>query len=434
MRPAIPAAMVRARNGRRASRGRVSAWRSANQAEVRIENTTKAPKMPRQPVSQMIPAPMSGATAGISVLWTLGFMGWLGIPVNIMTSIVPALVIIIGSTEDIHLLAEYAAGIRAGLDRRAAIGRMADNMGVAVLLTFITTYLGFLSIALNDIQLLFQFGVVSSTGLLFNFVITVLLVPVMLRFIGHRKVTSARQGVAQVWFQGMAVGLLRAAQRRRLAVLGGAGILVIAALAAATQLRINNNLLDYLDPASQLRADVERIHTELSGVHAFSIVVDSGIDNTFMQVKYLEEVLKIQDFMAGMDAFDRTFSFANFVAMVNSVMAEEGEEQDELWLPDTDDQVREYMLFIRHSTVAPFVSKHFDRARILVRHNTSSSDELNRAIDQVREFVDGNIDPGETCDPPGSSAGGNGNACRRSEERFSRNAETDLESRMPSSA
>ena len=53
-------------------------------------------------------------TAGVSVLWTLGFMGWMGIPVNIMTSIVPALVIIIGSTEDIHLLAEYAAGVRDG--------------------------------------------------------------------------------------------------------------------------------------------------------------------------------------------------------------------------------------------------------------------------------------------------------------------------------
>ena len=331
-------------------------------------------------------------TAGVSVIWTLGFMAWLEIPVNIMTSIVPALVIIIGSTEDIHLLAEYAAGVRDGLGRRAAIGRMADNMGVAVLLTFITTYLGFLSIALNDIQLLFQFGVVASTGLLFNFVITVLLVPVMLRFIGHRRVTSARRGVVQTWFQGWAVGLLRAAQRRRLAVLAGAGALVIAALAAATQLRINNNLLDYLDPASQLRADVERIHTELSGVHAFSIVVDSGIDNTFLQVKYLEEVLKIQDFMAGIDAFDRTFSFANFVAMVNSVMAEEGD--DEPWLPETDDQVREYMLFIRHSTVEPFVSKRYDRARILVRHNTSSSDELNRAIDRIREFVDDNIDPG----------------------------------------
>ncbi len=131
-------------------------------------------------------------TAGVSVLWTLGFMGWLGIPVNIMTSIVPALVIIIGSTEDIHLLAEYAAGVRDGLGRRAAIGRMADNMGVAVLLTFVTTYLGFLSIALNDIQLLYQFGLVASSGLFFNFVITVVLVPVMLRFIGHRKARADR--------------------------------------------------------------------------------------------------------------------------------------------------------------------------------------------------------------------------------------------------
>ena len=65
---------------------------------------------------------------------------------------------------------------------------MADNMGVAVLLTFITTYLGFLSIALNDIQLLFQFGLVASTGLLFNFLITVVLVPVLLGFLGHRRV------------------------------------------------------------------------------------------------------------------------------------------------------------------------------------------------------------------------------------------------------
>ena len=46
-------------------------------------------------------------TAATSVVWTLGFMAWLDIPVNIMTSIVPALVIIIGSTEDIHLLAEF---------------------------------------------------------------------------------------------------------------------------------------------------------------------------------------------------------------------------------------------------------------------------------------------------------------------------------------
>ncbi|MGB5199397.1 MAG: cyclic nucleotide-binding domain-containing protein, partial [Sedimenticolaceae bacterium] len=172
-----------------------------------------------------------------------------------------------------------------------------------------------------------------------------------------------------------------------------AGVLAVAAILAATQLRINNNMLDYLDPQSGLRTNVERIHDELSGVHSFSIVVDAGIDNTFLQVKYLEEVQKIQQFLAGMGAFDRSFSFADFVALVNTVMEGEEAEGSELWLPESDDLVREYMLFIRHRDVAGFVSERFDRARILVRHNISSSDVLNRAIAELQGFINANIDP-----------------------------------------
>ena len=92
------------------------------------------------------------ATASLSVVWTLAFMAWMGIPVNIMTSIVPALIIVIGSTEDIHLLSEYLLGIQEGKSRKAAIRYMADNMGLTVFLTFATTYVGFLSITVNNIE------------------------------------------------------------------------------------------------------------------------------------------------------------------------------------------------------------------------------------------------------------------------------------------
>jgi hypothetical protein len=334
-------------------------------------------------------------TAAISVVWTLGFMALAGIPVNIMTSIVPALVIIIGSTEDIHLVAEYAAGIRDGLDRQGAIGRMAENMGVAVLLTFITTYVGFLSITLNHIELLFQFGLVASTGLLFNFVVTAALVPVMLRLFGHETSRTPRNTSSNHWFQGLAVGILRFAQRHRLLVLGVAGILAIVAVAGATQLRINNNLLDYLDQGSELRANVERIHEELSGVHSFAIVVDGRISNTFQQVRYLEELRKIQQAVDSMPEFDRSFSFANFIGLVNTVMSGEDwpEDGEPLWLPESDDMVREYLYFIRHDDVAAFVSEAYDQARILVRHNISSSDRLNRAIAELQAFVDTEVDP-----------------------------------------
>ena len=344
-------------------------------------------------------------TAGISVLWTLGLMGWLGIPLNIMTSIVPALVIIIGSTEDIHLLAEHAAGLRKGLDRRGAIAHMADNMGTAVLLTFVTTYLGFLSIALNQIELLYQFGLVASTGLFFNFIVTVTLAPVMLRSIGHQgPAMNHPQRQASHWFEHWALRWLGAVQRHRGWVLIGTGVLFVAALGAATQLRINHNLLDYLDQDSGLRSNLDRVHRQLSGVHSFSIIVDSGIDNTFHQVRYLEEVQKIQGFLEDSGEFDRSFSFADFIALVNTLMEGEGEGgSHQLWLPGSDDLVREYLLFIRHRDIAGLVSENFDKARILVRHNISSSEALNQAIGKLRTYIDTHIDSGLRVEITGKS-------------------------------
>ena len=64
-----------------------------------------------------------------------------------------------------------------------------------------------------------------------------------------------------------------------------------------------------------------------------------------------------------------------------------------LWLPETDDLVREYLYFVRHADIAGFVSERYDRSRIVVRHNIASSDALNRAVAQLQAFVDTHVDP-----------------------------------------
>lgn len=344
-------------------------------------------------------------TAGISVIWTLGFMGWMGIPLNIMTSIVPALVVIIGSTEDIHLLAEYAAGVRTHRSRREAISWMGQNMGVAILLTFITTYLGFLSISLNDIELLYQFGLIASTGLLFNFLVTVTLVPAMLSLFGHRRSSTGKFRRRQVWIQNVAIALVQFSLRYRLSVLLIAGALAIVAIGMASQLRINNNLLDYVDPASELRRNIERTHQEIAGIHSFSIIVESGIDNTFQQVRYLEELRKIQAHLATQAEFDRSFSIADFIALIDRVMSDDDDQENRaaLVLPESDDIVREYLSFIRHDDIVGFVSDNFDSARILVRHNISSSQQLNAALRELEEYIQNHSDRALTIGVTGKS-------------------------------
>ena len=114
-------------------------------------------------------------------------MGKTGIPVTLLPFIVPSLLITIGSTEDIHILSEYLEGLREQNLKEKAVRYMASKIGTAVMLTAVTTFLAFLSISINEITILRQFGITAAFGLLVNPFITALLAPVYLRYLGPRK-------------------------------------------------------------------------------------------------------------------------------------------------------------------------------------------------------------------------------------------------------
>jgi diguanylate cyclase (GGDEF)-like protein len=328
-------------------------------------------------------------TAGLSVIWTLALMALLGIPVNIMTSVVPALIVVIGSTEDIHLLSEYLGARLRGRSPARSLVLMANNMGLTVTLTFATTYVGFLSIVLNRVELLYQFGLVASSGLLINFIITVLLIPAALRWFPPPVVSSETSG--PVPYRAVVLGLLRWVTDHRSLVWYLVALICAVALGWAVQLRVNNNPLDYLGPDSPVNGQVEQVHRDLSGIHTLAVVLDSGIKDTFLQVDYLKELRRIQSELDAMPEIDRTFSFADFIALVNSAM--DDTLDDPRALPEDSAIVREYMLFIKHREVAGYVSADFSRAKILVRHNVGSSEQLNAAIDRLRDFIGRSVDP-----------------------------------------
>lgn len=329
-------------------------------------------------------------TASLSVTWTLGLMAFFGVPVNVMTSIVPALLVIIGSTEDIHLLSEFYAGKSVGLNKKQAISGMAKNMGAAVTLTFITTYLGFLSIALNNIDLLRQFGLVASSGLLFNFLITVLFVPASLSLFGGGE--EPQRPTELTAFQRFIGGIFEAVQNNKNTVVVVAVLIAVIASFSALSLRVNNTTLDYFDQDSPISLRVNQIQESLSGMKTYSIVLESGIEGTFQKVRYLEEIKKIQDFLIQSGFADKTLSFVDYLSLMHVTIEED--TSGDLYLPTEDTIVSEYMNFISQEQVKSFVSPEFDQARILVRHQLESSYDLDQSLQKVRRYVEGNIDPG----------------------------------------
>ncbi|MES9969686.1 MAG: MMPL family transporter, partial [Candidatus Thiodiazotropha sp.] len=327
-------------------------------------------------------------TAGMSVIWILGLMAVLGIPVNVMTSIVPALLIIVGSTEDIHLLSEYQAAIRKGKRHLAAIKLMAKYMGIAIALTFVTTFLGFLSISLNRIDLLQQFGLITALGLAMNFLVTITLVPACLqltRQLGLEVLASTHYP-----FASFTSWLYRQLSHHRKAIIGSILVLMAVCLMWATQIKVNNNVMDYFDPSSEIPRQANSLHQNLSGMEALSIVL-SGTQGTFLQVPYLEELRRLQDYLEETGRFDKSFSFSDFIAVVHSGI--DAEWPGTIYLPARNEVVKEYMSLLDHVNAAAFVSADYSQARILVRHAISSSHELNQAVDEIKHYTEQWIDP-----------------------------------------
>jgi predicted RND superfamily exporter protein len=346
---------------------------------------------------QVLVMPLS--TALLSVLWILGFMAWLDIPLHVLTAIVPALLLIVGSTEDVHLLAAYLAARGEGDAPREAIERMARHTGLAVFLTFLTTYLGFLSVGLNEVRYLREFGLVASTGLLFNFVITVTLIPALLALLPDRGKGFARS--RENLFLELANWSFRHFARYPLRVLAGASLLGLVALYAASGLRVDSDTLGYLPGDAPIHEQARFLHRELAGIGSLEVVVDSRIEGTFQRLRYLEQVQRLQQFLQQDDRFDKVLSLVDYAMLLNRLM--DGRPDDPLELPVEDYLLQEFLALAGREQVRPLVNEDYSRLRLLVRHGLTGSDEVLAAVRDIENFAAGHLDSALAVRVTGSS-------------------------------
>lgn len=333
-------------------------------------------------------------TAGTSVLWTLGYMGLFNIPLNILTAIVPSLIIVIGSTEDMHMLAEYREGLEHEGFKKAALHYMANKCGTAVMLTALTTFLGFLSIVLNQIVILKQFGMVAAFGLFVNPLITVMVAPVYLHFFGANKPAphTEKKSPVEKMFIGLAdfiIHMIHGHKWRIFSVIFGSALIISL---FTINVKVDNDLLGFFKKTSDIRSRSQLLHEKLCGAQPFYIRISAKEPGAFKNPENLAAVLAVQQFMDESKHFDKTTSLADYIAMIHCEM----NNSDDTFrkIPEESALIPQYLLFLQRSEIERFVTPDFSEVNILVRHNISSSFALKAALKELRAFISQTLPPG----------------------------------------
>jgi hypothetical protein len=325
-------------------------------------------------------------TAGVTIIWTFGLLGWTGIPINILSAMLPSLIVVIGSTEDNHMVAAFLRGLKQEPEgsRDRAVAYMARHLGVPVALTVLTTVLGFASNLFTDIGLIRQFAFASTAAMLANGVVTMLLVPMLLLRFGPDAGGDTEPVPARA-VPDHIMGVFRHFQAHHpRATLAATAAMCAFFLYQASTLYVTNDPLSYFPEDRPLIQDTRRIHDDLAGIKVFFIALDAGAPNAFQRPDNVAKLAEIQRFMDKQGVFDRTVSIADHLAYVNR---EFHGGYERLALPKTRQLIAQYLMFFQRGDLDSYVSHDFSRANIVVRHNVSDSHTLNGYIRELEEVA-----------------------------------------------
>ncbi len=328
-------------------------------------------------------------TSLITIIWTFGLLGWLGIPLNILSAMIPSLIIVIGSTEDTHLMSAFLRGLDEDVEgesnKSAAIKYMAKHIGLPLLLTVLTTALGFASNLFSNIALIQHFSIAATFAMVANGIITVLVLPLMVRVFASDKNTSLVKNKETNSLPNRIMRIFRYSQDHfPLSTLIVTAALCVFFVFQASKLYVTNDPLSYFQSDRPLIKDVKRIHDDLAGVKIFFISLESKQEKAFQNPKNIQKLSDIQDFLDKQGVYDRSISLADHLKFINREFRNSGKEG---FVPETRNLVAQYLMFFHRSDLDSYVSHDYSRANIVVRHNVTDSHTLNKYIRELEEVI-----------------------------------------------
>src|SRR5439155_9713944 len=162
-------------------------------------------------------------------------------------------------------------------------------------------------------------------------------------------------------------------------------LVTIASLAGWYSLRVDTDFMSYFPERSEIRQRARELHASLAGSNVFYLVVDTAIEDGVKNPRVLRAVAALQDYMARTGRVDASVSVADYLRKMHREM-HAGDRAFEV-IPDSPDLVAQYLLLLEGKDLAKYVDFNGTTANIVVRHDVTSSFELNKLLAGIDGFV-----------------------------------------------
>jgi uncharacterized protein len=325
----------------------------------------------------------------MAILFSMGLIPLLGWKIQMITVILPVILIAVANDYGIHIMARYQEENVPGsnLSSRDLARKVTNELLSPVVVTGVTTIAGLLCLLSHIITPAKQLGILSGAGVAFALLASLTFIPAMLAVLPRSRpvvgttTKSGKKHILERMLASMAVMVIR-----RPKVLLIAGFVIASAVGIGIDfLIVDTNPINYYDKDAPVARSAALVDKNFGGSGVVSIVAKGNVKDP----KLLIQLDDLEKKLAGLPEVGQTSSVAKIVRKMNRVLNTDDPHPDRI--PDSADAVAQYFLLYSMSgdpeDFERMVDFNYQHALLTARINTLSTVAVKRVMKFIHEDI-----------------------------------------------
>ena len=248
----------------------------------------------------------------IAVVWSFGTIVMLDFRITLLMSVIPPLVIVTGVPNCVFLINNYHHEYVRHGNRMKALNRMISRVGPAAFITNATKAAGFSTFMVTYSDVLKEFGLVATLGIMSLWVLSMVLIPIVLSFMPPPSPRHIKH-LEVKWLDRTIEYIVHLVKYRRPTIYVVTVVVFALGLFGMFQLKDESRIVDDLPKDHPVLADLHFFERNFHGVMPLEVVIDTRRNGGALRDATLRRIDRLGDTLQTYPEFSRPISIVDAV-------------------------------------------------------------------------------------------------------------------------
>lgn len=324
-------------------------------------------------------------TVTIAIIWTFGIISLLHYELTMITSIIPVILLAVGSGWPIHIINRI--NIETDADRKSALVKALLYVALPVSLAALAAMTGFLTFVFGSYLTMFQqFGIFSALGIFIALLLSLTFVPALITSINFKsnKKESTERNNRKSFLDNYLKTNVSFIYKRPAYIIIPWVLVIIISIIGATRIQHKADMVDFFKKKSDVQKTERLLQSKFSGSMPVYIAVKGNVQSP----EVLNVMKQIQEHMEKNQYIKHTQSVADLIEEMNNAMGEgkriptKQAKIEQLWfLLDGQDIMTQ---LVNDSLTEGMIQANMSSSDFIVQ--SQFSEDLNRFIKQYKSY------------------------------------------------